>query len=290
MATSRLATEPASFAKGQVATAPIDAEGSNNWAISPSHSTTGRAILASDPHRVHDMPSLRYIAHLSAPGLNVIGAAEPSVPGVSLGHNDTIAFGLTIFPVDQEDLYVYELDPADPLRYRYGPGWERFNVTSERLRVRGRKPVTVDLLFSRHGPILHVDRSRNRAYGLRTVWLEPGTAPYYASVDYLAAKDWDRFVGAIARWGSPSANLVYADTKGEIGWVTGGFVPVRPNWDGLMPVPGDGRYEWQGFMAHGHHPREHNPKRGWVGSANQMNLPDSFDRVTHKPGFEWSGR
>ncbi|MBI1779298.1 MAG: penicillin acylase family protein [Proteobacteria bacterium] len=291
MATYRLGTEPATFSADRLAASGGgDGDGSNNWALAPGHTTTGRPILASDPHRVHDMPSLRYISHLSAPGLDVIGAAEPAVPGVSLGHNGSIAFGLTIFPVDQEDLYVYELDPTDPLRYRYAEDWERFRVTTERLEVRGSRPVTVELLFSRHGPILHVDRARNRAYGLKSVWLEPGTAPYYASLDYIGARDWRRFEAAAARWGSPSVNLVYADVAGGIGWITAGFVPVRPNWDGLMPVPGDGRYEWRGFMPAQHHPREHNPKRGWVGSANQMNLPKSFDHAAHKPGFEWSDR
>src|SRR5690606_26770745 len=87
---------------------------SNNFIIAPSRSATGRAILANDPHRVQGVPSLRYWAHLSAPGFTAIGAGEPFLPGVSLGHNGTIAFGLTIFAIDQEDLYVYETNPANP--------------------------------------------------------------------------------------------------------------------------------------------------------------------------------
>jgi penicillin amidase len=102
-----------------------DGEGSNNWAVSPARSATGRPILASDPHRSHAVPALRYLVHLTAPGIDAIGAGEPCLPGISIGHNGTAAFGLTIFPIDQEDIYVYELDPDEPDRYRYGDGWSR---------------------------------------------------------------------------------------------------------------------------------------------------------------------
>jgi len=294
MAVYRLATEPATFGKDQVGAyadaAAAGMEGSNNWVVAPHRSTTGRPILASDPHRVHEMPNLRYVQHLSAPGINVIGAGEPCVPGVSLGHNDTIAFGLTIFPVDQEDLHIYELDPADPGRYRYGDGWVSFRVLREEIPVRGEAARAVELPFTRHGPVLHTDMSKNRAWGVRSAWLDAGTAPYLASLDYLKAGDWERFVKALDGWGSPSANQVYADVQGNIGWVTCGFAPKRKGWDGLFPVSGDGRYEWDGYHPHALHPRSYNPAEGWVGSANQMNLPAGFDNEAHCFGFEWSDR
>ena len=285
-----LATEPVTFPPDRLATPPVDPGtlGSNNWALAPSRTTTGRAILASDPHRVHEMPSLRYVTHLSAPGLNVIGAGEPGVPGVSLGHNERIAFGLTIFPVDQEDLYVYELHPEDPDLYRYADGWEPMRVEVETAEVRGAAAENFELRFTRHGPVLHVDREGRRAYAVRTVWTEPGSAAYLASLAYLQAESWDGYVAALDGWGAPSVNHAYADVDGNIGWVTAGAVPVRPNWDGLMPVPGDGRYEWQGFMPRREMPRLYNPARGWVGSANQMNLPDDFDYRRHKTCFEWT--
>ena len=292
LATYKLGTEPATFGKEQVGYYADAAalEGSNNWALAPHRSTTGLPILASDPHRVHEMPNLRYVQHLSCPGLDVIGAGEPAVPGVSFGHNDKIAFSLTIFPVDQEDLLIYELNPDDPTKYRYGDGWESFRVLHEEIPVRGQKPETVKLEFTRHGPILHIDARRNRAWGVRLAWLDAGTAPYLASLDYLKAGDWQRFVQALGGWGCPTANQVYADTSGNIGWVTAGFAPKRPNWDGVMPVPGDGRYEWAGYHPHAQHPRIYNPKDGWVGTANQMNLPPDFDNETHKFGFEWADR
>jgi penicillin G amidase len=258
--------------------------------VAPHRSTTGRAILASDPHRVHEMPNLRYVQHLSAPGLDVIGAGEPCVPGVSLGHNDRIAFGLTIFPVDQEDVHIYELAAGDPGWYRYRGGWEPFRVLREEIPVRGEAPRTVELLFSRHGPILHLDRKAGRAWGVRSAWLDPGTAPYLASLGYLKAGTWERFVQALDGWGCPTVNQVYADVDGNIGWVTAGFAPKRPNWDGVMPVAGDGRYEWDGYHPHSRHPRSYNPKDGWVATANQMNLPADFDNERHRFGFEWADR
>jgi penicillin amidase len=263
-------------------------DGSNNWAVRPQRSTTGRALLATDPHRLQELPSLRYTVHLNAPELNVIGSGEPAVPGVSLGHNDRIAFGLTIFPTDQEDLHVYELDPADPTRYRYGDGFEAMRTVRESVPVRGGASREVTLHFTRHGPVLHADAARGRAYAVRTVWSEPGTAAYLASLRYQRARCWDDFVAAQDTWGAPSVNHVYADVDGNIGWITAGLLPVRPEWDGLLPVPGDGRFEWQGFMEPALHPREYNPARQWVGTANHMNLPADFDHARHKTGFEFS--
>jgi penicillin amidase len=264
------------------------AEGSNNWAIAPSKSATGRAILANDPHRAYSTPSLRYIAHLSAPGLNVIGAGEPALPGISIGHNGTVGFGLTIFNVDQEDLYVYELNPANPNQYRYRGRWEDLRTISETIVVKGQAPVRTDLVFTRHGPVVYVDSARQRAYAVRTCWLEPGMAPYFGSVSYMRAKDFSEFRRAMLRWGAPTENQVYADVKGNIGWIPGGLAPIRPNWDGLMPVPGDGRYEWAGFLAGDKLPSAYNPSGGYVTTSNEMNLPADYPYRERKLGFEWA--
>lgn len=292
MATYRLGTEPVAFHSSTSIAAPDSAEdmpaGSNNWVLSAARTTTGRPLLASDPHRTHEQPSLRYIQHLCAPGLNVIGAGEAAVPGISLGHNERIAFGLTIFPIDQEDLIVYELDPGDSGRYRYDGDWEQIRVTRESLAVRGEASRMIELRFTRHGPLLHIDAERHRAYGLRSVWFEPGTAPYLASLGYLEATNWDQFVAAMTRWGTPGVNQVYADVAGNIGWITGGLAPVRPNADGLLPVPGDGRYEWDGFMPATGHPRQFNPDDGWLATANHMNLPPDYPVNERKLSFEWS--
>ena len=262
-------------------------EGSNNWVIAPSRTRSGRPILANDPHRAYGAPSLRYIVHLNAPGLDVIGAGEPSLPGVSIGHNGKVAFGLTIFSIDQEDLYVYETNPANPMQYRYKGGWETYRVVKETLAVRGKPAVTVELRFTRHGPVIYEDPGKHRALAVRTAWSAPGMAPYFGSIDYMKAQDFTQFRQAMRRWGAPTENQVYADTAGNIGWVAGGLAPVRPNWDGLLPVPGDGRYEWKGFLDGARLPFVLNPKQGWFASANEMNLPTSFPYREHKLGFEW---
>ncbi len=262
--------------------------GSNNWAISPERTTTGRPILANDPHRSHAVPSLRYAAHLSAPDLDVIGAGEPFLPGISIGHNDRVAFGLTIFAIDQEDLYVYETNPDDPDQYRYDGGWETMQVETQEIDVAGGEPEEVELRFTRHGPVIYTDEEKNLAIALRAAWLEPGMAPYFGSVEYMRAQGWDDFLAAMNRWGAPSENQVYADVDGNIGWKPGGLTPIRPNWDGLLPVPGDGRYEWEDFLTQDLLPVEFNPSRGWVATANEMNLPDDYPHEERKLGFEWS--
>ena len=263
-------------------------EGSNNWAIAPSRTATGRPILASDPHRAHALPSLRYIVHLTGPGIDAIGAAEPATPGLHIGHNGRAAFSLTIFPVDQEDLYVYETHPDDPERYRYGDGWERMQSSTERIAVRGEAEQEAVLRFTRHGPVLHEDRAARRAYALRTVWTEPGASPYMASLAYLDATTPDAYASALAHWVSPSTNHVYADVDGNIAWFAAGAAPVRVGWDGLLPVPGNGRYEWRGFVPFAALPQIRNPAKGFVATANEMNLPDSWAWQDWPVGYEWA--
>ena len=149
-------------------------EGSNNWVVSAQRTATGRPILANDPHRSHTLPALRYVAHITAPGLDIIGAGEPALPGVSIGHNGCAAFGMTIFPMDQEDLFVYETDPHDPNRYGYGGGWETMRIEHERIPVRCCSAQDVLLKFTRHGPVVYrryCQPSRiRRADGLVRAW------------------------------------------------------------------------------------------------------------------------
>ncbi|RZL88461.1 MAG: penicillin acylase family protein, partial [Variovorax sp.] len=154
--------------------------GSNNWTIAPSMTTTGRPILANDPHRAHGAPSLRYISHLSAPGMDVIGAGEPFLPGISIGHNGRIAFGLTRFYMDQEDLYVYETNAGNDKEYKYQGRWEPMTKVVDRIAVKGEaQPREVEYWFTRHGPVLATDKGR--AFALRAAWLEEGMAPYFGS-------------------------------------------------------------------------------------------------------------
>jgi penicillin amidase len=299
----RLAQKAVSFDQGSLHTstsARLDAEevadndqsvrsqGSNNWAISPARSATGRPILANDPHRSYEVPSLRYIAHLVAPGLNVIGAGEPALPGISIGHNDRSGFGLTVFPIAQEDLYVYETNPLNSNEYRYQGKWEAMHVLHESIAVRGAPDSDAELKFTRHGPVVMEDAAHHRAYAVRVAWLDTGAAPYLASLRYLQAQNVQQFSAALKFWGEPSENMVYADTSGKIAWFPVGYTPIRPNTDGILPLPGDGRYEWNGYLDRDQLPAEVDPERGYIATANQLNLPKDFPYKQRRVGFAWS--
>ena len=261
--------------------------GSNNWAVSGARTRTGRPVLSGDPHRAHSVPSLRYLVHLTAPGFDAIGAGEPSLPGISMGHNGTAAFALTIFGGDQEDIYVYEIKENDPHFYRYSDGWEPMRISQERFAVRGAPDQLRALKFTRHGPVLYEDRARRLAYAIRSVWFEPGAAAYAASLAAMRATSASEFRKAVAGWGAPSVNHVYADITGDIAWMPRGFHPVRGNWNGLLPVPGDGRYEWKGFLDSALMPDKLNPAEGFVYSANEMNLPGDWPHAKREIGYEW---
>ncbi len=287
-AATRQAANPAPAAAMPVDDAAREAvQGSNNWVVAPAKSATGRPILANDPHRNEEVPSLRYLVHLNAPGLDVIGAGEPSLPGISIGHNAQIAFGLTVFPIAQEDLYVYETNPANPVEYRYRDGWEAMHVVHESVAVRGGTSVDVELRFTRHGPVVMEDVAHHRAYAVRATWLATGGAPYFASMRYLRARNIEDFRAALKYWGEPGENQIFADTTGKIGWFPAGFTPIRHNSDGLLPLPGDGRYEWDGMLDRDLLPSAVDPARHYIATANQLNLPADFPYAERRVGFVW---
>jgi penicillin amidase len=263
----------------------IEGIGSNNWVVSGALTASGRPMMANDPHRSVQVPSLRYFTHLVGPGWNVIGGGEPALPGISIGHNEYGAWGLTIFATDQEDLYVYETHPDDPNRYRYRDGWLDMEVERETIEVEGERPRVVELKYTRHGPVLFEDPGNHRAYGVRAAWLEVGTAPYLPSLRIDQARSWEEFRQACAFHRTPSENMVWADVEGNIGWQAVGIAPIRDGWDGLLPVPGDGSYEWQGFVPGLELPWVSNPPEGFFATANQNNVPRGYP---YRVGFAWS--
>jgi penicillin amidase len=258
-------------------------QGSNNWTVSGALTATGKPFLANDPHRVIAEPSLRYIVHLVAPGWNVIGAGEPGLPGVAAGHNEEIAWGFTIFGLDQQDLYLAQLNPADPEQYKTKSGWERMEVKTETILVHGGAGVAVKLKFTRHGPVLWEDGKR--ALALRWVGAEPGTAGYLGSLSLDRARNWQEFEQAMSRWKVPSENIVYADRNGNIGEHSTGLAPLRKNWTGLLPVPESGGYEWSGFVPNRDLPHSYNPPSGFVASANHKMIPENYGYAV---GFQWA--
>ncbi|MYB98077.1 MAG: penicillin acylase family protein [Gemmatimonadetes bacterium] len=265
----------------------LESLGSNNWVVSGRLSESGFPLMANDPHRAQSAPSLRYWVHLVGPGWNVIGGGEPEIPGVSIGHNGYGAWGLTVFRTDGEDLYVYETDPDDPNRYRYRDGWEEMTVITEEIPVKGQAPHTAEFKYTRHGPVVFEDPGNHVAYAVRAAWLEPGGAPYLASLRMNQAKTWEEFVEACNYSNIPGENMVWADREGNIGWQAVGIAPVRRNWSGLVPVPGDGRYEWDGYLPIRAKPSVHNPPEGFFATANNHLTPADYPHMD-AIGYEWS--
>ncbi len=259
--------------------------GSNNWAVSAALSGTGAPILASDPHRSHALPSLRYIAHLTAPGLDVIGAGEACTPGISFGHNGDLAFSGTIFYIDQEDVFILRKAPDDADAFIEGGRRRRIRTITETIKVRGCADQAMRLRFSPHGPIFHEDGTH--AFALRSVAQEPGTGPYLGSLTGMRETTVRGYAASLHRNKTPSTNHVFADRAGDIGWRPGGLAPIRPAHDGLLPAPADGKHRWDGFMDASQMPLVINPASGWLATANAMNLPPDWDHARRPLGFEW---
>ncbi len=257
-------------------TAATEGEGSNNWVVSGKKTLSRHPFMVNDPHRSITAPSLRYWVHLVAPGWNVIGGGEPHLPGVSIGHNEHGAWGLTIFPTDSEDLYVYKTNPDNADQYWYRGAWEDMRIVQETISVKGQESMTIDLKYTRHGPVLAEDPEQHQAFALRAAWLDVGGVPYLASLRMNQATTWQEFREACVYSHAPSENMVWADTQGNIGWQAVGLVPLRPNWNGLVPVPGDGRFEWNGYVPMQELPYVLNPPEGFVATANQENLPPGY--------------
>ena len=249
-------------------------EGSNNWVIGAARSATGRPILANDPHRAHAVPNLRYLSHIDTPELKIAGSGEPALPGISFGHNENVAWAITIFAIDQQDLVV-------------NPKATKLTEVRERIEVKGEAPREVVLKFTDDGPIIHEDPTSGRSFALRATWTKPGASAYFNASWAWTAKTWDDFLVARDHWGAPPLNLLFANRAGDIGWAPGGFVPVRAAGDGLLPVPAGKAHRWTGLLDAKLMPVKHNPADGWIATANEMNIPAGYP---HMLGLEWADR
>ncbi len=262
--------------------------GSNNWVVSGSKTVDGNTYMANDPHRTIAVPSLRYMAHLVAPGWNVIGGGEPEIPGISIGHNEYGAWGLTVFRTDGEDLYVYDLNKDNLNQYKYKGQWVDMEVIQETIKVKDQADKVVDLRYTRHGPVTYIDSANYKGYAVRAAWLEPGGSPYLASLRMDQAKTWEEFRAACNYSHIPGENMIWADKEGNIGWQAVGIAPIRRNFSGLVPVPGDGRYEWDGYLPIIQKPNTTNPEAGFFATANQNVTPEDYEHWD-AIGFSWSG-
>ena len=285
----------------------VEGVGSNNWVLAGKRTTTGQPLLANDPHLKLSAPSLWYLARLEAPGTKVAGATMPGLPGVVLGQNAHIAWGFTNTGPDVQDLYLEQVDSADPGRYRTPEGWAAFEATPDVIKVKGQPDVPVTLRRTRHGPVVSdagnaidvLGKADAPAAGaapattyvlaLRWTALDPDNDPLTPAMAFNKADSVDAFFAASRGWVAPMQSMVVADRSGRIGMVAPGRVPRRkPGNDlhGLAPAPGwDARYDWDGWVPADETPRERDPARGFIATANQRIAPPGFP---HFLTTEWA--
>ena len=279
-------------AKDEVEWEYIDKEerafwGSNNWVVSGEHTQSGYPMMANDPHRTQSTPSLRYMSHLVAPGWDVIGGGEPEIPGISIGHNQYGAWGLTVYRTDAEDLYVYEINPKNPNEYWYKGRWETMHLIEDEIPVKGKNAHKVSHKYTRHGPVVFEDKTNHKAYAVRCGWLEIGGSPYLASLRMDQAKNFEEFKAACNYSNIPGENMVWVDKAGNIGWQAVGIAPVRRNFSGMVPVPGDGSYEWDGYLPIIAKPNLYNPESGIFLTSNENVTPIEYP-FKDAVGYSWS--
>ena len=254
--------------------------GSNNWVIAGEHTTTGRPLLADDPHLGIQMPSIWYEIGLHAPGLDVIGFSFAGVPGVIIGHNGQIAWGVTNFGPDVQDLFIEKINPDNPNQYLFQDEWRELTFRRELIKVNGGDPVEIVVRETHHGPILsdiRDDLPADLVLAFQWTGFEPSRI--LQSVVLLnKAQNYNEFREALSYWDIPGQNFVYADTAGNIAYQSTGLIPIRKTpHDGLLPVPGwTGDYEWVGFVPYKEMPTRYNPPEGYIVTANHAVVDDTF--------------
>src|SRR5271166_1788333 len=257
--------------------------GSNNWVISGAHTVSGKPLLSNDMHLELRLPNTWYEAHLICGDFDVVGVTLPGMPYVMVGHNRYIAWGFTNLGPAVEDIYIEKFN--DQGEYLTPQGWVQPEHRKEIIRVKGKPEVTVDVVVTRHGPIItSLVPGETRQLALRWIIYEPGASkiPFF---QVNSAKNWDEFRAAFSTFGAPGQNVVYADIDGHIGYQATGFVPIRASGDGSLPVPGDtDAYEWTGFIPYDQMPRVFDPPSGIIATANGRISPDGYP---HSMSIEW---
>jgi len=249
---------------------PDHISASNAWAIDGRRSATGSPILTTDPHRLLASPSLRYLVHLTAPGWNVVGATAPWMPGVAIGHNDRVAWGMTAFDADTADLYVERVNPENSHQIEVDGRWQNTRVVIESLLVKGRlKPTAFEVEYTPHGVVIGADRINHFVFTLRWSGAEPGAAGELGALALDRAGSGAEFREALVHWKMPAVEVIYAEPNGSIGSQVAALVPIRRSWDGRLPAAGwTGRSVWEGWRALDDLPHAANPAAGYLASAN----------------------
>jgi penicillin amidase len=267
--------------------------GSNNWVISGARSVTGKPLLADDPHLGIQMPSIWYQVGLhcrtvsAACPYDVVGASFAGAPGVIIGHNQRIAWGVTNLGPDVQDLFIEKPNPANANEFEFMGKYEPAKIVEETINVAGDAPVTLKVQITRHGPIMNAvnDSLKNTPpTALRWTALEP-TEVFRSILELNKAQNWQEFRNALKYWAAPSQNFVYADVDGNIGYQAPGNIPMRTKGTGFMPVPGwTGEYEWKGYIPFDELPSVFNPKEGFVATANNAVVDSKYP---HHLSTDW---
>ena len=248
--------------------------GSNNWVLNGSHTKSGKPLLANDPHLGHSIPSVWYMIHLQAPGLNVSGVSLAGLPLVVIGHNEHIAWGVTNTGPDVQDLYAENFNLRDSTQYLHNGQWIGAEVRNEVIKVRDHRDYLLTVKVTRHGPVVSHDGDRDLA--LRWSALEPH-AIRLPLLRMNQASNWQEFTAALRDFTVPMQNFVYADVEGNIGYYAAGLVPVRRRGDGSVPIPGStDDYDWSGFIPFEDLPHSYNPPGGIIATANGRIVPDTY--------------
>jgi penicillin amidase len=250
---------------------------SNNWVVSGKKSVTGKPILANDPHLGLTNPSTWWEAHMVCPTINVSGFALPGVPGIAVGHNLHVAWGVTNVMVDDVDFYIEKINPENQRQYWLKDHWEEMKVKEETIQVKGRDSIKTEVLLSRHGPIITgMKGSEERALSARWTFTE-GIPPVQAAYLLAKAKNVQEVKEALRYSDLPCQNVVFADVNGNIGYWCCATIPVRSRGDGILPMPGwTDEYEWKGYVPFEKRPHLINPEEGLIATANNKVMGDSY--------------
>ena len=248
--------------------------GSNNWVVSGSHTRSGKPLLANDPHIAHSVPSVWYMLHLKAPGLDVTGVSLPGVPLVIIGHNEQIAWGVTNTAPDVQDLYAESFNPVNSRQYLHNGKWVDADVRDETIPIRNHSAYQFTVTVTRHGPL--ISHAGRRFLALQWTLLIPHAIRLpFLQIDQ--AGNWKEFTSALRNFNVPMQNFVYADGAGNIGYYAAGLVPIRKQGDGVMPVPGSSDdYDWTGFIPFESLPHSFNPAGGIIATANGRIIPGDY--------------
>ena len=247
--------------------------GSNDWVVSGQHTVTGKPLLSNDMHLDHQMPNLWFEAHLKSGGFDVAGVTLPGVPFVIVGHNARIGWGFTNVGPSVEDDYIEEFNAQG--QYKTPAGWVNAQHRQEIIHVKGKPDVTLDVVTTRHGPIItDLIPGETRQIALRWTLYDGIGLPFF---DVDSADNWDGFRAAYSKMDAPGQNVVYADVDGNIGYQATGHVPIRAAGDGSLPVSGsDDAHEWKGYIPFDDMPHVYDPPNGIIATANGRIVPDGY--------------